>query len=49
MRFYTDKKLNSATKEFIAYVRSVPGQTLAGRTGLRAPGRLRLPSFIDTP
>lgn len=49
MRLYTDKKLNSATKEFIAYVRSVPGQTLLEELGFVRRAGLRLPSFIDTP
>ena len=49
MRFYTDKKMSPATKAFIAYVRSVPGQTLMEELGFVRRAGLRLPSFTDTP
>jgi phosphate transport system substrate-binding protein len=48
MRFYTDKKLSPATKEFIAYVRSVPGQLLLEDLGFVRRGGLRLPTNSDT-
>lgn len=49
MRFYTDKKMSPATMAFIAYVRSVPGQTLLEELGFVRRAGLRLPMFFDTP
>lgn len=48
MRFYTDKNMSAATKDFIAYVRSVPGQRLLEELGFVRRAGLRLPSSYET-